>query len=538
MPDPQSAAPMFRTSVLAIACALTLAALAASGGAQPVEERYRNPANWLSYDRDNTGRRYSELDQIHQDNVARLVPKWMFQYSPQQRRSEATPLVRDGVMYLTAGGMRAFALDPVTGRSIWRFDYPYAHGEEGQTPNSSRGFGLSGNRLYLATPDCHLVALDSRNGALLWRSAVTADQPCFGSTGAPVVVKNRVLVGIRGGDTGRVRGFLDAFNAETGEREWRFYTVPAPGEPGSETWPDNDSWKAGGGTPWTSGTYDPELDLLYWPTGNPGPKDFDGRNREGDNLYTATLLALRPDDGELVWHFQYTPHDEHDWDANQTPVLIDAVWEGRRRKLLAHPNRNSFLYVLDRETGTFLRATEFAKQTWLDRFTSEGRPIRRPGAAPSASGSLTCPDIHGGTNWQSPSFNPGTGLLYVMARDACGVYFRTGASIDHLETGAQNFLRAIDLATGRIRWEIPLRGIENREVMFAGAMSTAGGLVFFGSRDGNFMAADAETGEMLWHFNTGGTIRASPVTYEANGRQYVAITTKSGVFAFGLYQEN
>ncbi len=519
-----------RLVALAITAALTTAA------GQVLQERYRDAADWLSYDRDNTGRRYSELAQINRGNVHRLVPKWMFQYSPQQARSEATPLVRDGIMYLTAGGMRAYALDAATGRAIWRFDYPFQRGSEGQNPNASRGFGLSGNRLFLPAPDCHLVSLDSRNGVMLWRSAITADQPCFGSTGAPVVVKDRVLIGIRGGDTGRVRGYLDAFNAETGVREWRFYTVPAPGEPGSETWPDNDSWRAGGGATWTSGTYDPRLDLLYWTTGNPGPKDFDGRNREGDNLYTASLLALRPDTGDLVWHFQYTPHDEHDWDSNQTPMLVDTEWQGEPRALVVHPNRNSILYVLDRTTGAFLRGTPFAKQNWLDRIEAKGRAIRRPEATPSASGVLVCPDIHGGTNWQSPSFHPGTGLVYVMARDACGVYFRTGQSVDHLETGAANFLRAIELESGELRWEIPVYGIENREVMFAGAMSTAGGLVFFSSRDGNFMAADAKTGEMLWHFNTGGTIRASPITFEAGGRQYVAITTKSGVFAFGLFE--
>ena len=506
--------------------------------AQMLEERYKNPANWLSYDRDNTGRRFSELDEINRDTISGLVPKWVFQYSPQQPRSEATPLVRDGVMYLTAGGMRAFAIEATSGRSIWRFDYPYSRSERNQNPNWSRGFGMSGNRLFLGTPDCHVIAIDSRNGALLWRSQVTdpAEQPCLGSTGAPIIAKDRVMMGIRGGDSGRIRGYLDAFNTETGRREWRFYTVPAPGQPGSETWPENDSWKAGGGTPWTSGTYDPELDLLYWPTGNPGPKDFDGRDRIGDNLYTASLLAMRPDDGELVWHFQYTPHDEHDWDANQTPVLVDTDWSGTTRKLLLHPNRNAFLYVLDRETGEFLRGTAFAKETWLERFTPEGRPIPKPESAPSPSGTYVCPDIHGGTNWQSPSYHPGTGLLYVMSRDACGVYYRTGHSINHKETGAENFLRAIEVSTGDIAWEVPLLGVESEEVMFAGAMATAGGLVFFSSRDGNFMAADAETGEVLWHFNTGGTIRASPVTFEASGRQYVAITTKSGVFAFGLFE--
>ena len=299
----------------------------ASASSQALEERYKNPANWLSYDRDNSGRRYSELGEINRDNVARLVPKWVFQYSPPQPRTEATPLVRDGVMYLTAGGMRAFAIDATSGRSIWRFDYPYSRSGGNQTPNWTRGFGISGNRLFLGTPDCHVVSLDSRNGAMLWRSQVTDpdEQPCFGSTGAPIIAKNRVMMGIRGGDTGRIRGYLDAFNAETGKREWRFYTVPAPGQPGSETWPENDSWKAGGGTPWTSGTYDPELDLLYWPTGNPGPKDFDGRDRVGDNLYTASLLALRPDDGELVWRWKSATRTRRTGSATTVTIAGGAI---------------------------------------------------------------------------------------------------------------------------------------------------------------------------------------------------------------------
>ena len=511
-------------------------ALAGPMAGQTVEERYRAPENWLSYDRDNTGRRYSELAQINRENIERLVPKWSFQYNPLPPRSEATPLIRDGVMYLTAGGMRAFALDAASGHIVWRFDYPYSQGRGSRNPNWSRGFGLSGQLLFLGTPDCHLIALDSRSGSMRWRSAVTADQRCIASVSAPVVAKNRVLMGISGGDTGRIRGYLDAFNAETGKREWRFHTVPEPGAPGSETWPGTGAWKFGGGTPWTSGTYDPEFDLLYWPTGNPGPKDFDGRNREGDNLYTASLLALRPDNGELVWHFQFTPHDVHDWDANQTPVLVDAEWRGQRRKLVLQANRNGFYYVLDRESGDFLLSAPFAKQNWLEGFSEAGRPRPKPEADPSPTGSFVCPDIHGGTNWQSPAFHPGTELLYVMARDACGLYYLTGHSVDHQETGAQNFLRAIELRTGKVRWEIPFLGAENEEVTFAGAMATAGGLVFFSSRDGTFMAADADSGKVLWHFNTGGTIRASPVTYAADGKQFVAITTKSGVFAFGLFE--
>ena len=512
------------------------AAPAADFGGAPREERHRAPDNWLSYDRDNTGQRFSPLDQVNTSNVRDLVVQWAYQFHPVPLRSEVTPLVRDGVMYATAGGTMAFALDAVTGRSLWRYDYPSEARQAGRPPNWNRGFAISGQRLYMGTVDCHVLALDARTGSLLWKSRITQEQPCFGATSAPLIVRNRVLMGVRGGDSGRLRGFLDAFDSETGERAWRFYTVPAPGDPGSETWPDTDVWQGGGAAPWTTGTYDPELDLLYWPTGNPGPKDFDGRNREGDNLYSASVLALRPDDGELVWHFQFTPHDEHDWDANETPVLADAEWNGGSRKLLLQANRNAFFYVLDRATGEFLLAKPFAKQTWAEGISPEGRPILVPDAIPSLQGSLACPDIHGGANWHAPSYNPGTGLMYVTARDGCGVYYRTGHSIDHDLKPAQQFVRAIDIQDGSIRWEIPFLGDEAQEINHAGTMTTGGGLVFFSSRVGNFAAADARTGDLLWRFNTGGSIRASPMTYSYRGRQYVAIVSKNGVFAFALHR--
>ncbi len=501
------------------------------------EERYRPPENWLSYDRDNTAQRYSPLDQIDRENVRDLVVRWVFQFQPVPLRSEATPLVRDGVMYTTVGGTGAFALDATTGRPLWRYDYPFESGGQRRPPNWNRGFAISGNRLYMGTIDCHILALDARSGHMLWKYLLTDQQPCFGSTSAPLVVRNRVLSGVRGGDSGRLRGFLDAIDAETGKRAWRFHTIPAPGDPGSETWPDTDVWKVGGGAPWTTGTYDPELDLLYWPTGNPGPKDFDGRDRIGDNLFTTSVIALRPDSGELVWHYQFTPHDEHDWDANETPVLADAEWNGRRRRLLLQANRNAFFYVLDRTNGEFLLGAPFAKQTWAQGISSEGRPILIDEAAPSTAGSLACPDIHGGTNWHAPSYNPAAGLLYVSARDGCGVYFRTGHSIDHDLAGARQFVRAIDIRDGSIRWEVPFLGDEAQEINHAGTMATAGGLVFFSSRVGNFIAADALTGEILWHFNTGGTIRASPMTYAYRGRQYVAIASKNGIFVFGIHRD-
>lgn len=521
---------------LAAACAASAAA-ADSGGLR--EERYRPAENWLSYDRDNSGQRFSPLDRIDVSNVGDLVVKWAFQFAPIPQRTEATPLVRGGVMYVPIGGLIAHALDAGTGRSLWRYEYIHEASGEGRPPNWSRGFALSGERLFLGTFDCHVVALDARTGSELWRSLLTDEQACFGAPGAPFVVRNRVLLGTRGGDTGLLRGALHAFDAETGKRVWRFYTVPAPGDPGSETWPaDTDAWKTGGGAPWTTGTYDPQLNLLYWPTGNPGPKDFDGRGREGDNLYTASLLALNPDDGKLAWHFQFTPHDEHDWDANQTPVLVDADWRGKPRKLLLQASRNGFFYVLDRTDGELLLAEPFAKQTWAKRIAADGRPVLEKDAAPSTKGSLVCPDIHGGTNWQAPSYNPVTELFYVAARDACGIYYRTGHSINHQETHAQQLVRAIDFRSGAIRWEFPFLGDESQQVSFAGTMTTAGGLVFFADRVGNFIAADAETGKLLWRFNTGGTIRSSPMTYLHNGRQYVAITTKNGVFVFGLHRSS
>jgi alcohol dehydrogenase (cytochrome c) len=504
----------------------------------PREPRYAAPGDWLTYDRDNTGQRFSPLAKIGPANVGDLVVKWVYQFLPVPMRSEATPLVRDGVMYATAGGTTAFALDAVTGRELWRYDYPFQAEGERRTPNWNRGFALSGERLYMGTVDCHLLALDARGGHPLWKTLITDEQPCFGSTAAPLVVRNLVLTGVRGGDTGLLRGFLDAFDAETGRRVWRRYTVPAPGEPGSDTWPENSEvWKAGGAAPWTTGTFDPELNLVYWTTGNPGPKDFDGRNRPGDNLYAVSVLALRPETGEIVWHYQFTPHDEHDWDANEKPMLVDAEWDSRPRKLLLQANRNGFFYVLDRTNGEFLLGKPFARQNWAEGISPGGRPILRPEAAPSSEGALACPDVFGGTNWHDPSYHPATGLFYVVARDSCGIYFRTGHRYDAQLADTRQFLRALDIRTGEKRWEVEFVGEEEgREVNHAGTLATAGGLVFFSSRVGNFLAADAKTGEVLWHFNTGGSIRASPMTFEAGGRQYVSITSKNGIFVFGLHR--
>lgn len=503
--------------------------LAVFAAAQLRDPRFDDPANWLTFDGDNTGQRHSRLAQIHRGNVKRLKAEWVYQTIRVPLRSEATPLVRDGMMYFTVGGTEAHALDAGTGRELWSF-HLQPEGDTGADWN--RGMALSGNRVLMATRDCRLLALDARNGSVVWASKVRAPEPCFGTTAAPLVWNSLAYIGQRGGDTGRMRGHLDAFDVETGARKWRIFTIPGPGEQGSHTWPATDVYKIGGGATWTAGTYDPGLNLLFWPTGNPGPKDYDGSDRKGDNLYSDSVLALRPDTGKLAWHFQFTPHDLWDWDANETPVLVDAQWHGRPRKLLLHADRNAHFYVLDRSTGEFLMAAPFARQSWARSFTAAGRPVLNPGVVPSHRGARVCPDVHGGTNWQPPSYHPETGLFYLLARDACGIYYPNGPEYD---TGSQKplqALRAIDIQTGKVKWEIPLLG--SAEISHAGTMTTAGGLVFFSSREGQFMAADALSGAVLWNFNTGGTIRAAPMTYMVKGKQYIAVVTKAAVFAFAL----
>lgn len=499
--------------------------------AQPLEPRYRDPANWLSYDRDNTSRRYSPLTEINRDSIAKLKVDWVFQYPRLPPRSEATPLVKDGYMYLTVGGEEGHALDARNGRPIWEF--LYVPEDADRRNNWNRGFAMLGDRAFMATSDGRLVALDARTGNRLWTAVVSDVEQKSNTTGAPFVVNDLVIIGVRGGDLGSLRGYLDAYSVSTGELVWRINTIPAPGQPGHETWPaDNDSWKRGGGSTWTTGAYDPELDLLYWPIGNPGPNPFSSADRNGDNLYTNSLLALRPETGEIVWHYQFTPQDTHDWDANETPVLADIVIDGKERKLVLQANRNAFFYTLDRATGEFLNAAAFAKQDWATGFTSEGRPIVREGTEPTPEGVRVCPDINGGTNWHAPAYNPEADLFYVVARDHCLVYHPTGGSSDPADPPAYHALRALDPLTGAKAWGIPL--ISPGDIVHAGAMTTAGGLVFFSSREGQFIAADAKSGEVLWHFNLGGTVRSSPISYATGGKQYVAIVSKSAVFAFAL----
>ncbi len=498
-------------------------------------------ANWTSYNGDYTGRRFSSLSQINTGNVARLRAAWVF-HSSNSASMEVTPLVFKGVMYVTSAN-DAFALDARTGRQLWHHERSVTSGLiDDASAHHNRGVGLWHDRVFMQTDNAHLLCLDARSGRLLWDVAYAEGSKNYGATSAPLVVKDEVVVGTSGGDDG-VRGFVAAFDVLSGKMKWRFWTIPAPGEFGSSSWPGN-SYLLGGGTTWMPGTYDPEVNTIYWCTSNPSP-DFLGNGRPGDDLYTDSVLALDPDTGKLKWYFQFTPHDLYDYDATETPVLVDAVEAGLSQKLLVQANRNGFLYVLDRETGKFLKATPFAqKLNWATGIDSSGRPILS-GQIPTPQGTRICPSIVGATNWYSPSYNPETRQLYFMVTESCEVYtakpqtFKEGET--YYATGtkrvpgepAKRVLEAYSVPEAKLTWRYPLAG---EGESWGGTMTTAGGLVFFGDDTEEFEAVDARTGKALWHFNTGQSFAASPMTYSVGGVQYLAIAAGSDVFVFSLPQ--
>jgi alcohol dehydrogenase (cytochrome c) len=492
--------------------------------------------NWLTYAGDYAATRYSPLSQIHTGNVGSLVPKWTFQV-PGARRLEASPLVHEGVMYITNTN-EVLALDAASGRRIWTY-----RDEQAKLKNVNRGVALLGNRVYFVTSDCHLVALDARTGRLVFHKKYADTEKGNFATLAPLAIQDKILVGVSGGESG-MRGFVAALSAGTGEEVWRTYTVPLKGEPFAETWSEFDTQWAGAAT-WMSGTFDPALNLVYWTTGNPWP-DFYGGERRGDNLFSCSVLALDAGTGRMKWYFQFTPHDTHDWDAQSWPVLVDLEWKGQPRKLLMHPNRNGFFYLLDRVTGEFLRATPFIdKLTWATGVDAKGRPIEVSGSEPKPEGNITCPSVRGASNWMSPTFHPATRLFYVPTLEQCDRYFSSARKAEPLKgfTGGggeeipnqpgQFFLRALDPITGRRVWQYPMTG---KGDMWAGAVSTAGGLVVFGDDDGQIVALDARTGRHLWHYAMGQLLTASPVTFEVNGKQYITLLGASDVFTFGLFE--
>ena len=496
--------------------------------------------DWPTYHGSYTGNRHSPLDQIDRDNVGRLAMQWFYPI-PDMPMIEGTPVVIAGVMYVTAVN-QVYALDATTGREIWRYAQPRTEGLVGDPAiGLNRGVAVRDDLVFSVTDHAHVIALDRFTGELVWDTEMDDYREHYGAVVAPLVVGDLVIAGISAGDTG-LRGFLDAYHAETGERAWRFWTIPAPGEPGSETWGDPEVLRRGCGATWLTGSYDEELDLLYWATGNPCP-DMNGDRRPGDNLYTNSVVALRPGTGEMVWYFQFTPHDTHDWDAQEPLLLIDEEFRGRPRKLLVQGNRNGFFYVLDRTNGRFLLGEPFVNQTWAEGLDDSGRPIVLPESVPTEAGTDVCPAIYGATNWWSSSYHPGTKLFYLMALESCNTYTKANeewqrgrnwmGGATRLADGAPNqkFIRALDVQTGRTVWSYAQSG-EART--FSGVLSTDGDVVFFGENSGSFAALDAHSGEPLWHVPINQEWRASPMTYMVGGRQYVAIASRLGFWAFAL----
>lgn len=514
--------------------AATGSATGAGGGADFAAILHPKRGDWPTYYGNLSGNRYTTVDQITPANVAKLQTQWIYpiQYSP----LETTPLVVDGVMYAT-GPNQVFAIDGRSGDELWRYTRP-------RTPpgtvsadaalGANRGVALSGDRVFFTTDDAHMLCLNRLTGALLWDAYMPETPQHYGTTSAPLVVNDLVISGVGGGDEG-IRGFIGAWNVATGKLAWRFWTVPKPGEKGSETW-KGDAIGVGGGSTWLTGTYDEETGLLYWPTGNPFP-DTDGSDRVGDNLYTNCDLALDPKTGELRWYFQFTPHDLHDWDAVQPPVLVDAIFMGRARKLLLHANRNGYFYVLDRTNGELLLSKPFVKKlTWSDAIDSAGRPKVTSNNETTPGGVKTCPAVRGATNWYSTAFSPQTKLYYVMVVEDCSNYRQAKQGgfgfLDDPRDPAMKYLRALDIQTGNIAWEIPQIGpVEHN---YSGVLATSTGLVFYGESGGAFAAVDAKNGKTLWHFGAGSIFKASPITYMVAGRQYVAIAAGANIIAFAL----
>jgi alcohol dehydrogenase (cytochrome c) len=516
-------------------------------------DRLRNarnePQNWLSYWGDYQGTHFSSLAQITPANVRQLQSVWAMPM-PGDSVLEGTPLVVDGVMYATGGGTPATvtAIDARTGRQIWRWTRPQRVINPYEINRFSRGVSILGNRLFVGTLDAALIAFDARTGLPVWETQVADTMDGYSITSPPLIVKDKVILGVAGGEFA-TRGFIDAYDAATGARLWRFNTIPGPGDFGNETW-KADSWKTGGGATWLTGTYDPQLNTVYWPVGNPAPQIDRSVRGDLDNLFSDSVVALDPDTGQRKWHYQFTPNDGHDWDSVEDMILVDRQWRGQIRKLLLHADRNGHFYVLDRTDGAFLSGTPFVYQNWNKGFDDKGRPRAIPGSNSSGEGSfLVYPTVGGATNFQAPSYSPMTGWLYLEYAENGQQY--VSAPVD-VERGRQYLgrspamgsppvrgkndpppsagIKAIDPENGKTMWDFKLfRGSTTN-----GLMATAGGVVFAATREGNLVALDAKTGTHLWHVQTGGNMAASPMSYAVDGRQYVAVSAGNVLFSFAL----
>lgn len=496
---------------------------------------------WLTYSGSFDGRHYSALAEVTPANVSRLRIRWASQFNTNDTEIEATPLVVDNVIFITEPPANVIALDAKSGSVIWRYERSVSADLPVCCGRVNRGLAILGNKVFLGSLDGYLVAINANDGKVAWQIQVVDPSAGYTMTGAPLVVNDSVVVGVAGGEYG-IRGFLAAFDTSTGQQKWKFYTVPGPGEPGHETW-GSDAWRTGGGPTWVTGSYDPSLDLLYWGVGNPSPP-FSGEPRPGDNLFTDSVIALHASTGKLAWYFQFTPHDEHDWDATQTPILADVLVNGVVRKVICWANRNGFYYVLDRVNGEFLSGTPFVEQNWAKALDSKGRPILTEGNQVPTTGRLTKPGVVGGTNWQPPAFDRERGLIFVPATEGVSVFTRSaekqparGHQGFFLGSGSSSpvpptpVVRALDVSTGEKKWEYFSPPIKT--LGYSGLLATAGGLVF-GACGGFIFALDATTGHELWRVFLGGVTKAAPISFSLDGHQMIAVSAGRALFVFEL----
>jgi alcohol dehydrogenase (cytochrome c) len=514
--------------------AFLLASLLAGQGLNPATLLKPTPDTWPTFNGDYSGRRYSSIPQINSANVHSLALAWTARANTGDGSDptiKATPLVVNGIMYFTVPD-HAWAIDARTGRQLWHYKWE----SKGGIHIGNRGVGMWGNWVYFETPDNHLVSLDALTGKFRWGVEIADLAQEYFSTAAPVVIGNHVIVGV-GGDSLDVPGYLQARDPETGAVQWQWNTEPKPGEPGSETWPGKDAMQHGGGMTWIPGSYDPELNLIYWGTGNPNPVHA-GQGRKGDNLWTCSIVALNPDTGKLVWYYQVSPHDTHDYDAVQTPVIFDAEIDGQRRKLVAQASRNGFFFVLDRTNGKHILTVPYGNADWAKGLDAQGRPIPDPDKNPKTDGSLAAPSAAGATNWYAPSYSPETGLFYVNTTYSYSVYYLTDTDPKPEGYGgrdagvwSQHLLKALDPRTGKVAWEHPYYGFGNSS---SGMLTTAGKLLFTGDPWGHFIAFDPANGHILWHAGVGSSVSNGPITYELDNRQYVVAAAGDTLYAFTL----
>jgi alcohol dehydrogenase (cytochrome c) len=523
------------------AVALAVVSLNAQVTFDRILQSHREPHNWLSYSNSPFNHRHSLLTEITPANVRNLELQWIWQ-ARSLEKFEATALVVDGILYTVQAPNDVVALDAATGRIFWTFTYSPAPDARLCCGRVNRGVSILGDTLYMGTIDGHLIALDAKTGRQVWKKEIGKSSEFYAITHAPVIIKDKVIVGTAGGDLG-IRAFIAAFDAKTGNELWRFYTIPAPGEPGNDSW-SGDSWKKGGAAVWNSAAYDPETNLTFWGTGNPWP-DWDGRQRLGDNLYSDSVVAIDADTGKMKWYYQFTPHDEVDYDSTQVPVLADIEWQGKPRKAMLWANRNGLAYVIDRTSGEVLHAKPYVTVNWMSGFDKNWRPIRVPGKVPTKEGALVMPTVLGATNWSPPSYSPRTGLFYVSLWENTSTVAVEGSiprgigtnplgqvSLErNTRTEGEGYgaVRALDPKTLDAKWEFKMS-----DTTWAGVLTTATDVLFSGGKEGYFYALDARTGELLWRVSLGGQVNSGPMSYAVNGKQYVAVNAGNALFTFAL----